>query len=101
MIANSLDNHGVAFRYEQIVYIDGSQIVPGFTIMTRNGEIFWEHAGLLDDPTYSFRHHAKMIQYESAGYYPWKNLIVTYDTGGGINLKMVDATIENIILPAL
>ena len=101
LIANSLDNLGVPFRYEQLVYIGGVQIAPDFTIMAADGEIYWEHAGMLDDPQYSLRHHLKMMQYESAGFYPWSNLVVTYDTGNELNLKMIESIIRLMIMPSL
>ena len=74
--------------------------MDSFLTMKKN-EIYWEHAGMLNDARYSFRHHTKMLLYESAGYFPWKNLIVTYDTDNEINTKMIESIINNMLLPML
>ena len=42
-----------------------------------------------------------MELYESAGIVPWKNLIVTYDNNGDLNLPMIKSIIENEVLPRL
>ena len=42
-----------------------------------------------------------MIQYETAGILPWKNLIVTYDIDNEINTQSIDAMIKHFLMPAL
>ena len=102
LIANLLHEHGIPFRYEQIVRLGEKVIVPDFSFLSSSGrEIYWEHAGMLDDPRYAFSHHLKMMQYESGGIYPWQNLIVTYDTGNEINMPMIESIVKNLLVPAL
>lgn len=102
LIANALYDHDIPFRYEQNIYLGSILISPDFSIMTASGdEIFWEHAGMLNDPKYSFRHHLKMMQYEAAGIYPWQDLIVTFDTNNEINMMMIESIIETLVVPRL
>ena len=102
LIVEKLYEYGIPFRYEQILHLDDSIIVPDFTFMTASDhEIYWEHAGMLTKPTYSFRHYLKMLQYESCGIFPWQDLIVTYDTNNEMNLQMIDAVIQFLLLPQL
>ena len=102
LIADMLHDYGIPFRYEQVIRLDQTIISPDFSFLSSRGfEVYWEHAGLLDNPFYSFRHHLKMMQYETAGIYPWRDLIVTYDTDNQINMKMIKSMIHNVLLPAL
>lgn len=102
MIANTLFERGIPFRYEQVIFLGDGYLTPDFTFMTADGsELYWEHAGMLTDPIYSLRHHQKMIQYETAGILPWKNLIVTYDIDNEINTQSIDAMIKHFLMPAL
>lgn len=102
LIAEKLYEYGIPFRYEQILWIDDSLIVPDFTFETASGdELFWEHAGMLENMYYSFRHHLKMMQYEAASIFPWQKLIVTYDIDNELNLQVVDDMIRHILLPRL
>lgn len=64
LIVEKLYEYGIPFRYEQILWIDDSLIVPDFTFETASGdELFWEHAGMLENMYYSFRHHLKMMHF--------------------------------------
>lgn len=102
MIATTLDERGIPYRYEQVIHLESGTIAPDFTFMTSDGsELYWEHAGMINSPSYSFRHHLKMMQYEAAGILPWRDLIITYDIDNEINMKMVDAMIKNILMPLL
>lgn len=102
MIAEKYYDYGIPFRFEQVLHIGSSILIPDFTFEAADGsEIYWEHAGMLDHPQYSFRHHLKMMQYESAGIYPWQNLIVSYDTGNNINMQIIDDMIRDLLIPLL
>ena len=70
-----------------------------FTILTRNGLWYWEHAGKVNDPGYLRKHKWKLSMYERAGIFPWKNLIVTYDDeNGGIDTRVIESEIKNKLL---
>ncbi|MBR6529782.1 MAG: hypothetical protein IKT62_07070 [Firmicutes bacterium] len=85
IIAEALYAHGIQFRYEEVLWIDGHQFIPDFKILTPSRKVFyWEHCGMVNNPQYMKHHKDKMEQYEKIGIVPWKNLIVTYDTEEGI-----------------
>ena len=102
LIVELLWRYGIPFHYEEVLHIHDGIIVPDFTFEMADGsKMYWEHAGMLTKPKYSFRHHLKMMQYESMGIYPWKNLIVTYDIDNEIDLEIIEAVIQKLLLPAL
>jgi hypothetical protein len=100
-IAGRLGHFGIENVYEKPIEINGVVYRPDFTIKRpRDGKIiYWEHAGLMEDPKYRQRHEKKMIVYEDYGIVPWSNLIVTYDdASGGIDMKLVDGLIQGWLL---
>ena len=101
LIAEALYRHGISFRYEQVLWIDGRiRLVPDFTIMKADGSIvYWEHRGRMDLRDYAGRQLRKDELYASVGIVPWKNLIVTYDTeDGDIDLRVIESEIRNKLL---
>ena len=97
-----LVNYGVTFMYEQIIHAEDLDYSADFTFRDRNMELFyWEHAGMMDLPRYADRHRRKMSVFESLGIFPWKNLIVTYDIDGTINIPMIISIIENEVIPRM
>ena len=102
LIAEQLLSYGVPFRYEQVIHIDGLRYSSDFTFRDRYLEMFyWEHAGMMDDPDYVSGHRRKMRSFESIVIVPWKNLIITYDVDGAINIPMIKSIIENDVIPRL
>lgn len=101
-IVEQLVNYGVPFRYEEVIRIAGKAYSADFTFRTRQMDrYYWEHAGMMDDPVYANRHKRKMNDFERIGIVPWKNLIITYDMNGVINVPLIKSIIENEILPKL
>lgn len=101
-IVEQLVNYGVPHRYEQVLRIGEDVTAPDFTFRSWSLELFyWEHAGMMDDPYYRARHKRKMALLEQAGIVPWKNLIVTYDNDGVINVPLIKSIIENDVIPRL
>ncbi len=100
LIAEKLYEHGIDFRYEQILTIDGIDYAPDFTIMRADGTmIYWEHCGLTANRGYMRKHWQKMQIYAEAGITPWKNLIVTYDDEEGLlDLRTVESEIANKVM---
>ena len=101
-IVEQLVNYGVPFRYEEVILIDGREYSFDFTFMDRYmKEFYWEHAGMMDQLIYRESHKRKMGIFESVGIVPWKNLIVTYDVDGMINIPMIKSIIENEVIPRM
>lgn len=101
-IAEMLYRYGVPFRYEQVLWTDNSDFAPDFTFEDGNWNPFYlEHAGMLDDPEYADRHIRKLWRYHSEGITMGKELLVTWDRDGTLNMPTVEAIILNEIIPRL
>lgn len=99
IISEKLEIFMLPHRYEQMLYIENYSFSPDFTILTKKGLYYWEHAGKVHDPRYLKKHKWKLGMYERAGIVPWKNLIVTYDDeDGGIDTRIIEAEIRNKLL---
>ncbi len=99
IVSERLEYYRVPNRYEQVIYIGLYEFAPDFTILTRNGIVYWEHCGKINDAGYLRRYKWKMTMYESVGIVPWKNLILTYDDeDGSIDTRIIDAEIINKLL---
>ncbi|MEV0686625.1 ATP-dependent RecD-like DNA helicase [Nocardia sp. NPDC050378] len=72
------------WKYEQqLVGADGSVRSPDFTIQTMLGHtVYWEHLGMLDQPSYAAKWEAKREWYARNGILPWS-------AGGGPNGSLV------------
>lgn len=100
LIAEKLYEYKVDFRYEQVMHIGKTTIVPDFTIRREDGKIiYWEHEGLTNVDSYIKWQRNKADLYASNGIVPWDNFIVTYDNAeGNIDLRIVESEIKNKIL---
>ena len=89
IIADTLFRHKIPYRYEyplQVHRTSGSgdtiTLHPDFLCLntrTRT-ELYWEHFGLMDDPTYSKNTAGKLRLYIENGILPGRNLIITMET---------------------
>lgn len=95
LICEAFYRNNIAFRYEQILEINGISFIPDFTIRRDDGKmVFWEHAGRTDNKDYINKHFRKMLTYIENGLTPWNNLIVTYDDEeGNINMNIIESEI--------
>lgn len=83
MIANALFTARIPFRYEDPLILGGVTVHPDFTIRhPATGEyLYWEHFGMMDKPAYAGRASQALTLYANNGYYPFHNLIVTFEAG--------------------
>ena len=101
-IVEKLLDYGVPFHYEEVIWLNGREFAPDLTFRDRRMlPFYWEHAGMMDLPSYQSHHKWKMNMYEKAGIVPWQNLIITYDEDGVINAPLINSIIENDVLPRL
>ena len=72
----------IPYRYECALYFPECTIYPDFTIRhPKTGKTyFWEHFGLMDDPSYSKNAYSKIQLYISHQIMPGENLIMTFET---------------------
>ena len=100
LIAESLYEYSIPFRYEQILYIQDKAFAPDFTILKADGTlVYWEHFGLTNTKEYLEHQMYKLRMYASKDIVPWKNLIITYDDpSGNVDLRIIRAEIENKLM---
>ena len=81
-IATVLHRHGIPFRYEWDKDINGVTYHIDFTIRhPKTGQIiYWEHCGGMDKDGYSANVGTKIKDYESAGIFPDRNLILSFES---------------------
>ena len=83
IIANLLHKENIPYRYECPLYLRNfGKVHPDFTVLnlrTRK-EYYWEHLGLMDEPSYAERSLRKISAYEEQGFFLGETLIITYET---------------------
>ena len=72
----------IPFRYECSLTLNETTLFPDFTIKhPKTGKIYyWEHFGLMDNPSYAQNTYSKLHLYTSNGIIPNIHLITTYET---------------------
>ncbi|MBQ7839841.1 MAG: ATPase [Lachnospiraceae bacterium] len=91
----------VPFRYECALQLGTTIIYPDFTIRhPQTGEYFyWEHFGLMDDPTYCKNVCSKLQLYASYNIIPTIQLITTYETKEHpLNAKIIEKIVQDYFL---
>ena len=106
IIANLLHSKGIAYHYEHPLELGGVTKYPDFTLEDDDAGItyYWEHCGLLHDPSYRRRWEEKQECYRAQGILPLEEgggpigtLIVTRDQAdGGIDSPPIEALIARV-----
>lgn len=96
MIDMFLHVHNIPFRYECALHLENATIYPDFTIRhPKSGDFYyWEHFGLMDNPSYAQNVPNKLRTYISNGIIPSINLITTYETQSN---PLSTEAIENLV----
>lgn len=101
MIDMFLHVNNIPFRYECALQLDQIIIYPDFTIKhPRTSELFyWEHFGLMDNPSYAQNVPNKLRTYISNGIIPGINLITTYETQANpLSVEAIQKLVEYYFL---
>lgn len=82
IISNMLFSYEIPYRYEYALSLEDILMYPDFTILhPQTHKIFyWEHFGLMDNPSYADKASAKLRVYFQNNIIPSINLITTYET---------------------
>jgi len=65
IIANLLHQHQVPFLYERLLFAgNGTVYLPDFTVTWGGETFYWEHLGLLDQPSYAEEWSRKQAWYD-------------------------------------
>lgn len=101
MIDMFLCNNRIPFRYECKLELGDITYFPDFTIRhPKTGNYYyWEHFGMMDNPTYAKNAFSKLQNYTIHGFIPSVNLITTYETSTQpLTTDLIKATIEYYFL---
>ena len=101
IIADRLAELGIPYRYEAPLFLGTMGIVyPDFTLLkvcTRE-EIYWEHLGMMDDPSYVHKALNKINTYIRNGFIPGKNLLLTFESKAiPLNMRNVESQLRAIL----
>lgn len=83
ILADFFYRNGIWYKYECPLYLKDFGIVyPDFTFLSKKTrqEIYWEHDGRMDDPSYAENAVRKIQAYEENEIYPGERLILTFET---------------------
>lgn len=82
MIATALYLQKIPYRYECALKLQNLLLYPDFMIRhPQTGEIYyWEHFGMMNQPSYSHNAFEKLQLYAKNGFIPSINLIATFET---------------------
>lgn len=101
IIADLLARESIPYRYEYPIYLSGiGRIYPDFTVLNvrRRKEMYWEHLGMMDDPSYVENALKRITAYEQNGIFPGENLILTYETRQNpLNPKVIFLMIQHYL----
>ena len=83
IMADYFYRNGIEYKYECPIYLKGMGVVyPDFTFLSKKTEkeIYWEHNGMVDEPSYARNMVRKIDAYENSGIFIGERLILTYET---------------------
>jgi ATP-dependent exoDNAse (exonuclease V) alpha subunit len=105
-IYERLKLNGIEAQYERPLKLGEKLVIPDFTIdhLSKGGSIYWEHAGMMDDPAYRSKWEKKKESYHKNGVWTLENgggpngtLVVTEDSPNkGLSTKEIDQIIEKV-----
>lgn len=76
-------------------------VYPDFTFLSKKTrqEIYWEHDGRMDDPSYAQNAVRKIQAYEENEIYPGERLILTFETEKTVlNTRQIQKLADRYIL---
>ncbi len=83
ILADKFFRMNIPYHYEKPLNLPGyGWIHPDFTLLnvhTRE-EFFWEHLGMIDNPSYADENAKRLNAYIKAGILPGKQLLITWET---------------------
>lgn len=101
IIGKVLRINNIPFRYESPLTLNDIRLYPDFTIRhPKTGKYFyWEHFGLMNEPSYVKTMHTKLQLYTSNNIIPSINLITTYETKDNpLSFEMVEMLVQYYFL---
>lgn len=85
------------YKYEEQLIVEGNEWYPDFKIprLSDGKLILWEHMGLMDESeSYREKNQYRLSVYARNGFYIGRNLIVTYDEHGALDMTIIEKIYE-------
>lgn len=101
LIAERLNYHGIAYKYEKPLVIAGSTLHPDFTIMHPKTleEVYLEHLGMMDMEEYAYSAVRRLNLYQENGIVLGDRLFITYESATApLNFRVLDQMIKVLFL---
>ena len=103
IIADRLDLAGVPYVYEYTLGLDNGKAIryPDFYVLNKRTRkaYFWEHLGMLDKGNYCYSSQVKLDEYARNGYFPGKNLLITFESENRpLSTRYVDMLIKEYLI---
>ena len=102
LIADALSRRNIPYRYEYPIHISGIGTVhPDFICLNvrKRKEYIWEHNGMMSDSDYADYAIKKIKMYTQDGYYPGKNLILSFETTSHpLSSRIIECNINKSLL---
>ncbi len=101
MIDTALFHNKIPYRYECLLEIGDDFFFPDFTILHPiTGKVYyWEHFGMMDNTSYSFKTFSKLQIYCLNNIIPSVNLITTYETKDNpLNMLQIEKIIKEYFI---
>ena len=107
IIADRLAYAGIPYVYEPPLSLETEYSVdmyfkryPDFIVLNKRtrAEYYWEHLGMLDKGKYCVGSQLKMEAYARKGYFPGKNLLITFESGDRpLSTEYVDSLVREYL----
>jgi hypothetical protein len=106
IIADYYHHHGILYKYECPLKLDTTirgysyEIHPDFTLFSkkRRTEIYHEHLGMMDKPSYYLSRMARLKNYEDNGYLIGERLLITFETEEfSLDIKNLEAKLKMML----
>lgn len=100
-IVSRLELFGVPYHYDEVMLINGVRISMDFVCLNVNSgkKWYWDHRGMLDDPSYIEKTLFCERQFLNAGIIHGINLIVTSETSTHpLSIQTIDEEIKRYLL---
>ena len=97
LIAIKLTEFGIPFHYEEALPLEEKVYYPDFTLRhPETGKFFyWEHFGMMDNPSYAQKAADKIASYATHGIFPFVNFFMTFESKDHpLDLEQVEALIQ-------
>ena len=102
ILADYFHRNRIPYKYEHPLYLNGfGTIYPDFTFLSKKTkqEIYWEHNGMMDNPTYGQNAVRKIKAYEENNLYPGERLILTFETAKSVlDTRLVEKLVHKYLL---